>query len=68
MTDVFRKEYKPLTEDQKTKMEVIKRIAGQLWDVIDLASTNDQTDKRCLSIAKTELESCVMWATKGITQ
>lgn len=60
--DIFRKEYKPLTDAQKGEIESIKDLAGQLYTEIDL-----MIDCREKSIAKTKLEEVVMWAVKGVT-
>lgn len=70
MTDTFRKEYKPLTEEQKTQMDLIKTKAEELLSLLDqntpLPGVNGVAG-RCMSIAKTELETAVMWAVKGVT-
>lgn len=60
MSDTFRRNYKPLTEE-----------AGQL---IDLAKTAAEflevhlrkISNREMSLAITNLEQCIMWATKAI--
>jgi len=66
MTDVFRKEYKPLNDYQKHAMERIKDKAEDL-----LASFEDtpavEPDKRMMALAKTNLEQAIMWAIKAIT-
>lgn len=63
--DVFRKEYKPLSDAQKAQMEMIKEMAQELWDVIDANSTPD--NGRMMAVAKTNLEQAIMWAVKGLT-
>lgn len=68
--DTFRKEYKPLTEEQKTQMELIKTKAEELMRVLDLNTPLPGVNGvagRCMSIAKTELETAIMWAIKGVT-
>jgi hypothetical protein len=68
MTDIFRKEYKLLTEVQKTQISLIKTNAIGLLDAINfISATEPNVDIRCMEIAKTELETSVMWAIKGIT-
>ncbi len=64
MTDTFRKEYKPLSHQQKTRISQIKDKASDLFDAIDWAI---ETDPRMIELAKTKLEECVMWAVKAIT-
>jgi pantothenate kinase len=65
MSDVFRKEYKPLTDLTKMKMHAIKQIASDLHEVFE--NVTNESDKRCIAIAKTKLEESVMWAIKAIT-
>lgn len=60
--DVFRRETKELTYDQKEQVERIKNAADHLMEVI-----LEQGANRELALAKTKLEEAVMWATKGIT-
>jgi len=68
--DTFRKVYKPLTEEQKAQMDAIKTKAEELLSLLDentpLPGTNG-VKGRCMAVAKTELETAIMWATKGIT-
>ncbi len=70
MSDTFRKEYKPLSEEQKTQMDLVKTKADELMEVLylntPLPGVNNAAG-RCISIAKTELETAVMWAIKGVT-
>lgn len=66
MTDTFRKEYRPLSDLQKGKMECIKIRAQNLLD--EFESLGDiKVDARALALAKTNLEQAVMWAIKAIT-
>lgn len=60
--DVFRKEYRPLTSQEKAQMEEVKNRAEGLYEVL----TNIGTSRE-LSLAKTKLEELVMWAVKHIT-
>jgi hypothetical protein len=68
MTDVFRKEYRPLSDATKELIDEIKDKAESL-----LKSFNEpeiieiKVDQRQMAIAKTNLEQCVMWAIKSIT-
>lgn len=63
MTDIFRKEYKPLDESQKSRIEQIKNEAEKLLESFDWAIG----DKRMIALAKTNLEQAIMWAIKAIT-
>lgn len=67
--DTFRKEYKPLSDEQKAQMEAIKdaaeRVEGLLNGVLD---PNERSERaRCIAVAKTQLETAIMWAIKGVT-
>lgn len=67
--DTFRKEYKPLSEEQKEHMEAIKLSAEELLRQFNLAVSADERSERsrCMAIARTNLEQAVMWAVKGLT-
>jgi hypothetical protein len=68
MTDTFRKEYKQLSDLQKTSVLFIKEIAEGLEKQLDeISNSGLQIDKRRMALAKTNLEQAVMWAIKSIT-
>ena len=67
MSDVFRKEYKPLSDLAKDDIFVFKSKAETLLHEFDAACLRDETDKRMMALAKTNLEQSVMWAIKAIT-
>lgn len=71
MSDVFHKEYKPLTDDQKNLVAKIKDTAQELYNLYDsmleIETGNDSRARECAR-AKTDLETSVMWAVKGITK
>jgi hypothetical protein len=64
MSDLFRKEYKSLSDYQKESIDKIKDKAQELWDEIECTQG---TDPRMIALAKTNLEQAVMWAIKAIT-
>lgn len=64
MTDTFNKEYIPLTDAVKCRIDQIKQSADKLYDDIDWAV---DADKRMIALAKTNLEQAVMWAVKAVT-
>lgn len=66
MPDTFRKTFKPLTDDQKSQMNGIKSYAEQLELMINEATTKE--NGREMAVAKTNLETAIMWAVKGITK
>ena len=68
MSDVFRKEYRPITESQKSWIISFKDQAETLH--ITFESCLDaltESDKRMMALAKTNLEQAVMWSVKAIT-
>jgi len=67
MTDVFRKEYRQLSAEAKDDMFVFKSKAEELLHEFMAAELREETDKRCMALAKTNLEQAVMWAIKAIT-
>lgn len=62
--DRFRKNYTPVTNDQKDLVLAIKGKAEELEALIQSASSYDH---RLASIALHELEETVMWAVKAAT-
>ena len=67
--DVFRKEYTPLGDNQKMFMEKVKDLAENLLFAMNEAVPADERSERsrCMAVARTNLETTVMWAVKGIT-
>lgn len=66
MTDVFRQEYKPLSDDQKAYVDSFKEQAQHLWNRFESAEFL-KPDPRKMALAKTNLEQAIMWAVKSIT-
>lgn len=60
--NVMRHQYRVLTDAEKGAMQKLKDDGLALHDYITSLGTS-----RELSIAKTKLEECVMWATKHLT-
>jgi len=60
MKNLFREEYKALTPEEIDRVDGLKKTAYELLCCI--GDTNREQ-----AIARTKLEECVMWATKGIT-
>ncbi len=69
MTDTFRKEQKPLSDDQKSFMHQVKTAAEELERVMNMAVPLEERSERSrnMAIARTNLEQAIMWAVKGIT-
>ena len=69
MTHTFREKYTPLDDEQKEKMSAIKAKAQELLDLFDSTVTREERSdrSRCMAVARTNLETTIMWAVKGIT-
>lgn len=67
--DVFRQEYTPLTDEQKTQMSAIKQAAQALYDKVEEFVPADERSERArlVNIGKTQLEVAVAMIVKGIT-
>lgn len=60
MEDVFRVEYKKLSEDRTREIVELKQKASELYKMISSLG-----DSRETSLARTKLEESIMWAVKG---
>lgn len=67
MTDVFRKEYKQLSDETKLIIAHIKDKAEELLASFEAGGVQQSIDGRAMALAKTNLEQAVMWAIKAIT-
>lgn len=69
MTDTFRREYKELTDAQKEQVKLVKEEADALLMLLNGAVPVDERSDRArlMQIARTNLETAIMWATKAIT-
>lgn len=68
--DPFRINSTPLTEDQNLAIINTKKLSMKLFNEIeDMSERMEQAelDKRSLAIAKTHLETAVMFAVKGFS-
>lgn len=65
MPNVFRPQYRALTETEKLKVDRIKTLAQQLYD--ELQPDGSGPGAREMALARTNLEQAVMWAVKAIT-
>lgn len=64
--DVFRKDYRPLTEEEEVDMTAIKDLAEDFYRGLDTLSAHG-ADPRCMEKARERIEESVFWAVKGIT-
>ena len=70
MTDTFRKEYKPLTDEQKQQMLLVKTKAQELFDAIDTCYDPSERSERArlINAGKTGIEVYMAGGiVKGIT-
>ena len=69
-SDLFRKEYTPLTEEQKLQMSEIKGQAQVLLSYLgECVPAEERSERsRCMAIARTHLETAVMFAVKAVTK
>ena len=69
VNDIFRKEYAPLTEEQKEQMNDLKVRAEHLLNGMNNVVPGEERSERsrCMAIARTHLETAVMFAVKAVT-
>ena len=67
MSDVFRKEYRALSDETKACLAHLKDKAEELLAAFEAGGVNQSIDARSMALAKTNLEQAVMWAVKAIT-
>ncbi len=64
--DVFRPQYRDLSEEETKLIGDIKDKAGELYDLINKAQLAGGGTRE-MALAKTNLEQSVMWAVKAVT-
>lgn len=69
MNDTFRKVYTELSEEQKLQMKQIKDQASVLLSYFnECVPTGERSERsRCMAIARTNLETAIMYAVKSVT-
>lgn len=60
--------YRQLTPEDVALMNEVKAAANALGAVLDKLAAHPDTDKRAVSIAKTEAQTASMWASRAITR
>lgn len=73
--NVFRKQYRQLSDAEKAYLEILKDKAQELYDLLEQGPNGLPGPigtcgrmSRELSLAKTKLEESIMWAVKDVTQ
>lgn len=66
MSDIFRREYKSLSDEQQAHIDAFKIRAAELMFEFD-CSECIKPDKARMDLAKFALEESIMWAIKSIT-
>jgi len=69
MTDTFRKTYTKLSDEQIEQVDVLKDKAEELENLFNLLSPIGERSEaaRCMAIARTHLETSIMYAVKSAT-
>lgn len=69
MTDTFHRNFTELSQEQKSQMAVIKENADHLLNLMNqFVDPNERSERsRCMAIARTNLETTIMWAIKAVT-
>jgi hypothetical protein len=60
--------YRELTEVEISAMNIIKARGEQLSQLLDDLGNLPDVDKRALAIARTELQTGLMWATRAVAR
>lgn len=70
MADDFKKTYTPLSEEQQKQMIYVKDKAQELMDLLNTISDPAvRSEKgRCMSVARTDLQTAIMWAVRAVTE
>jgi hypothetical protein len=67
--NIFRKQYRPLSDAEKAYLEALKDKAQELYDLIETGNpTQSVPPSREKALAKTNLEQAIMWAVKDVTR
>jgi hypothetical protein len=60
MSDIFRKVYRALSDENSKHIVLMKEKAEELFSLFD------KVNSREMAVAKTNLEQTMMWATKAV--
>lgn len=59
--------YKELTPSHIELMNEIKTKGNELGELLDTLSSTPEVNKRALAIARTEIQTGIMWAVRSVT-
>lgn len=62
------KGYRDLTQDEIDLMNRVKNLAEEVGEIIGELNSTEVVDKRCVALAKTNLQQGFMWAVRSIAQ
>jgi hypothetical protein len=60
--------YRELSEEEIALMNGIKLVGAQLAEMIEGLQKTEGLDQRAVSIAKTDLQTGIMWAVRAVAQ
>jgi hypothetical protein len=67
MPDPFRSQYRELNPEERARIDLIKKLAGEMHELMQMPPYAGLPGGREMALARTKLEESVMWATKAIT-
>ncbi len=60
--------YRNLSDAEVAAMNEIKRHAASIGELVESLSADQSADQRCVSIARTNLQTGFMWLNRAIAQ
>lgn len=60
--------YRDLTEEEIGAMNDCKALGAEIGDLIGEVEAMADTDKRCVAIARTEMQTGLMWLIRSIAR
>lgn len=62
------KGYRDLSQEEIDLMNEGKELAEKCREFVEKLQANEETDKRCVALGKTNLQQGFMWAIRGIAK
>lgn len=60
--------YRDLSQAEIDAMNAVKRLGAAIGEILDGIADMPESDKRALAIARTELQTGIMWAVRSIAR